>query len=157
MAAPAWSLETLIHTLFTGEKLPGETSDAPPWPLAWDDEYRRSMVISHIDQDYGELPQAIDALRRFAESGDVPEARIRCVELLGVKSQVIPLIEQLLEDEEPELRLYAIEYLLVNEPERFAELEQRFRDEEDFQIQDVLAIFKRGEPIPLYCYAMPEK
>ncbi|MEQ9071491.1 MAG: hypothetical protein RLO18_32450, partial [Gimesia chilikensis] len=60
MAAPAWSLETLIHTLFTGEKLPGETSDAPPWPLAWDDEYRRSTVISHIDQYYGELPQAID-------------------------------------------------------------------------------------------------
>ena len=157
MPAPKRSLEELIHTLFTGEKLPGECCENPPWPLALDDEYRRITTAMTLDENYGDQPRAIEALQRFAETGDVPEARLYCLSLLGLRRQVKPLIEQLLEDEEPEVRLYAIEYLLVHEPERFAELDLRFRDDKDLHIQKVLAVFQKGEPIPLYQYDMPEE
>ncbi|WP_417393645.1 HEAT repeat domain-containing protein [Gimesia sp.] len=157
MPIPAWSLESLITTLFTGEKLPGEYCENPPWPSGLDDEYRRITAANCLDEDYGHLTQAVDALLRFAESGDVPEARMRCVTLLGLRRQIKPLIQQLLGDVEPELRLYAIEYLLVHEPERFPELEEQFHNEEDWQIQETFAIFRQGEPIPLFYYDMPKQ
>ncbi|QDU14028.1 hypothetical protein CA11_18320 [Gimesia maris] len=157
MPIPAWSLESLISTLFTGEKLPGENSDNPPWPSSFEDEYRRITAANCLEKDFGHLKEAVDALQRFAEAGDVPEARMRCVALLGLRRTIKPLIEQLLKDVEPELRLYAIEYLLVHEPERFPELEEKFSEEEDWEIQETLELFRNGEPIPLFYYDMPKQ
>lgn len=157
MPFPAWSLDSLIKTLFTGENLLDEVIDNPPWPGAFEDEYRRITAANCLDKDYGNLRQSVQALQRYAESGDVPIARCRCVTLLSFRQQIKPLIELLLDDVEPELRLCAIEYLLVHESERFPELELQFQDEEDWQIRETLLLFRNSDKIPLFYYEMPRE
>lgn len=156
MAAAAWKLEELTATLSSGVPLPGEPTGDPPWPKSFDDEYRRITAANCIARDFGNETAALEALREYATSGDNPEVRCRCVTLLGQMGAIDELVERLTGDPEPELRLYALEYTLVNHPSRFAELQALFKDDQDWQIKETLDCFRLGKEIPLFQYEMPD-
>ena len=156
MAAPAWKLEELTATLSSGVSLPGEPTGDPPWPKSFDDEYRRITAANCIARDFGNDTAALEVLREYATSGGNPDVRCRCVTLLGQMGAIDELVERLIGDPEPELRLYALEYTLVNHPSRFPELESAFRDDQDWQIKETLECFRGGNDIPLFQYEVPD-
>ena len=157
MTAPTWKLEDLIATLSSGVRLPGEATDDPPWPKYLDDEYRRIHAASCIASDFPNQPGALGALREYASSGDMLDVRCRCVRLLGQMGPIDGLVERLTNDPEPELRLYALEYMIVNHPSRIVEIESLFHNDEDRWIKETLACLRSGKDIPLYQYEMPER
>lgn len=155
MAASAWKLKELTATLSFGVPLPWEPTGDPPWAQSFDDEYRRITAANCIARDFCNQSSALDALREYATSGDNPEVRCRCVTLLGQMGAIDELVNRLVADPEPELRLYALEYILVDQPSRFTELESVFQDDEDWQIKETLDCFRNGKDIPLFQYEMP--
>jgi len=156
MAAPAWKLEELTATLSSGVPLPGEAIDDPRWPKSFDDEYRRITAANCIARDFSNDTAALEALRDYATSGDNPDVRCRCLTLLGEMGAIDELLERLIGDPEPELRLYSLEFTLVNHPSRFAELESAFRDDQDWYIKEALECFRSGNDIPLFQYEPPD-
>ncbi|MBR9803159.1 hypothetical protein GYB59_16360 [bacterium] len=54
------------------------------------------------------------------------------------------------------MRLYALEYILVNHPSRFPKLESLFENEQDWQINETLDCFRSGKDIPLFQYEVPD-
>ncbi|MFN0198531.1 MAG: HEAT repeat domain-containing protein [Planctomycetaceae bacterium] len=157
MSQTAWTLRELIATLSTGVPLPGEPTGDPPWPKSFDDEYRRITAANCIAGDFADQSDAMNSLRQYALSGENPDVRCRCVTLLGQKGCIDELVDKLIDDPEPELRLYALEYILVNHPIRFAEVESRLHDDQDWFINETLESFRSGNEIPLYHYEMPDK
>ncbi|QEG42252.1 hypothetical protein UC8_42860 [Roseimaritima ulvae] len=135
--------------------MPGEPSGERPWPTYLDDEYRRITAADGLSRDFSDNPLSIVALSAYAESGDVPEVRCRCLALLGALGSVDSLVDKLIDDPEPDIRCYALEYLLVNHPDRFHEIETCFAADLDSEINEILSCFRRGDPIPLYYYDMP--
>ena len=156
MAASGWTLDELTATLSSGVRLLGEPTDDPPWPKSFDDEYRRITAADCIASEFGDQSAALEALRDYAAFGDTPEVQCRCVTLLGQMGAIDELVERLTGDPEPELRLYALEYILVNHPSRFAELESVFQGDQDWQIKETLACFRNCSEIPLYQYEVPD-
>lgn len=156
MAVPAWTLDELVVTLSSGVPLPGEPTDDPPWPKSFDDKYRRITAANCIARDFPDQSAAMDALREYATSGDNPDVRCRCVTLLENMGPIDGLVDRLAVDSEPELRVYALEYLLVNHPSRFPEIESMFQGDEDWQINETLDCFRSGKDIPLFYYEIPD-
>lgn len=70
--------------------------------------------------------------------------------MLGKMGAIDQLAGRLIHDAEPELRLYALEYMLVNHPSRIAEVESWFQADQGFQIRETIACFRSGKDIPLY-------
>lgn len=156
MSNNPWSLSELIATLSSGSRLPGEPTGDPPWPIYLDDEYRRITAANCIAEHFGHCTEAMNALREYASSGDNAEVRCRCVTLLGQLEAIGELVIQLLDDPEPELRLYAVEFILVNQPHRFDEIDSQLRDDADWQIRETLSCFRDGKERPLYQYDFPD-
>ena len=155
MVPRAWTIDELRATLLAGARLPGEPTGEPPWPRCMDDEYRRITAASCLASDYADDPECVGILHAYVTDGENQEVRCRCLTLLGEISPLGELIDQLLDDPEPEIRLYSLEYMLVNHPSRFPELESRFQEDQDWQINETLACFRAGTEIPLFHYHVP--
>ena len=128
----------------------------PPWPDYLDDEYRRITAATCLVDHYRNHPEAVAALHDYVANGSNPEVRIRCVILLGRLGSIEALVERLSSDVEPELRLFALEYLLTNLPTRIFDLLPDFRGDKDWQIQETLSAYDRDEPIPHWYYEPPD-
>ena len=155
MPSPRY-LPELECTLRTGCRLPGEPTGKPPWPSYLDDEYRRITAANCLADHYRHRPEAVAALRNYTFDGSIPEVRIRCVTLLGRQGSIDDLIERLTSDIEPELRLFALEYLLTEMPTRISDLLPPYRQDQDWQVQETLSLYDRSDPIPCWYYEPPD-
>ena len=150
-AAP-WTREQLCHTLRTGEPLPGDsefiTSEEP---YSWD--YRRRMLaLTCLIQYFSSCRDTIELLREIVLNGDEGDIRLECLRELEALVSIDELIESLLHDSKPCLRIYAIEYLLANFPADFEELKPMLQADPDIRVHEILYCIRQGKPLPVFYY-----
>ena len=150
-----WTIEELCDALASGKLLSNESPEDPPWPKYLDDEYRRITAAMNLALYFSYSPKAIDALSNYFLTGKNEEVRVTCVKELGKISKVAHLIPQLVNDPEPELRLYALEFILIECPEKLTEIAPCIRKDSSWEILETLECLDTNQPIPLFYYEMP--
>lgn len=156
MVRTPWSINELCRTLADGSRLPGEATGESPWPECPKEEFRLITAVQCIAEYFLDNQRAMSAICHYALHGDLPEVRCHCLTVLErLNLADVDLVDELLDDEESEIRCYCLEYLLVHRPERFPELEAHFQDDQDWFISETLAAFRAENEIPLFYYKVP--
>lgn len=150
-----WTIDELCEVLISGKAFTSEPTEDAPWPKYLDDQYRRQVAAMDLAAEFGSCQRAIDALSQYALTGQNDEVRLTCARELGKISQVAPLIPRLIDDQEPDLRVYALEFILTEFPDQIQQLAPDVRNDQSWEIQETLECFDSEKPPPLFHYERP--
>ena len=101
----------------------------------------RITAANCLAEHFADSEQARDGFRHDAIAGENVEVRCRCVTLLGLIGSISSLVRQAIDDRKAELRLYAVEYMLVNHTQN-SPMQKRLCQPCDWRIVETLDCFR---------------